>query len=136
MTNAFLEDAFVSQYNANVSSPRLTHEDRNYRTGFLWGSSFLRTLLSQGHELVGVSTPPDQPIKTDPLKEVAESHGVPWVPTGGLNEEAVYSQFADWKPDLGIMAFVTDILPEKALREPRLGTIQYHPSIPAQTPRR
>ena len=33
------------------------------------------------------------------------------------------------EPDLGVMAYVTLFVPEEALNVPKLGTIQYHPSL-------
>jgi len=41
----------------------------------------------------------------------------------------VYAEYIKLKPDLNVMAFVTDIIPESILNYPRLGTIQYHPSL-------
>ena len=94
-----------------------------------FGESVLKRLLEEDKEVVGVSTPPDRGGRSDPLKTLAEASGIPWLPTRELRNEDTYKQFADWQPDLGVMAFVTDILPEKVLEEPKLGTIQYHPSL-------
>ena len=94
-----------------------------------FGESVLKRLLEAGKEVVGVSTPPDRGGRSDPLKTLAEASDIPWLPTRELRNEDTYNQFADWQPDLGVMAFVTDILPEKVLEEPKLGTIQYHPSL-------
>ena len=94
-----------------------------------FGEAALTGLLKRGQQVVGVSTPPDQKGRVDPLKSAALTNNIPWLPTSELRRGETYQQFAGWKPDLGAMAFVTDILPEKVLAEPRLGTIQYHPSI-------
>ena len=94
-----------------------------------FGESVLKRLLEAGKQVVGVSTPPDRGGRVDPLKALAETSGIPWLPTRELRNEDTYKQFAGWQPDLGVMAFVTDILPEKVLEEPKLGTIQYHPSL-------
>lgn len=94
-----------------------------------FGESVLKRLLDADKEVVGVSTPPDRGGRVDPLKALAEASGIPWLPTRDLRNEDTYQQFAGWEPDLGVMAFVTDILPEKVLGEPKLGTIQYHPSL-------
>ena len=94
-----------------------------------FGESVLKRLLEAGKEVVGVSTPPDRGNRVDPLKALAEASGIRWLPTRELRNDDTYSQFAGWAPDLGVMAFVTDILPEKVLEEPKLGTIQYHPSL-------
>jgi len=46
-----------------------------------------------------------------------------------MRDPGVYEKFAELAPDLCVMAFVTDIVPESILNCPRLGTIQYHPSL-------
>ncbi|MSQ22785.1 MAG: methionyl-tRNA formyltransferase, partial [Dehalococcoidia bacterium] len=65
----------------------------------------------------------------DTLKKAALVNSIPWLPTSELKHDEAYQRFAGWKPDLGVMAFVTDILSKKLLAVPRLGTIQYHPSL-------
>ncbi len=94
-----------------------------------FGEAALTGLLKRGQQVVGVSTPPDQEGRMDPLKKAALTNNIPWLPTSELRRNETYQQFAAWKPDLGVMAFVTDILSEKLLAAPRLGTIQYHPSL-------
>ena len=41
----------------------------------------------------------------------------------------VQAEFAALNADLGVMAYVTLFVPEEVLNAPRLGTIQYHPSL-------
>jgi methionyl-tRNA formyltransferase len=41
----------------------------------------------------------------------------------------VYDAFVKLQPELVILAFVTDIIPEKLLTVPSIGTICYHPSL-------
>ncbi len=94
-----------------------------------FGDAVLKRFLEQGIEVVGVSTPPDRGGREDPLKTTALANGLPWLATRDLRKDETYQQFQAWQPELGVMAFVTDILPEKVLEEPSLGTIQYHPSL-------
>jgi methionyl-tRNA formyltransferase len=94
-----------------------------------FGDAVLKRFLEQGIEVVGVSTPPDRGGREDPLKSTALANGLPWLSTRDLRQDETYQQFQAWQPELGVMAFVTDILPEKVLEEPSLGTIQYHPSL-------
>ena len=94
-----------------------------------FGEAVLERLLERGHQVVGVSTPYDRNDRPDPLKAAALAKDIPWLPTPGLRRDEAFQRFAAWDPDLGVMAFVTSILPEKVLRKPRLGTIQYHPSL-------
>ena len=46
-----------------------------------------------------------------------------------MKDPQVYDIYVKLKPDLVILAFVTDILPERLLDIPSLGTICYHPSL-------
>ena len=94
-----------------------------------FGEAVLQRFLERGIDVVGVSTPPDREGREDPLKKAAVSNGIPWLATRSLKQESTFQELRAWKPDLGVMAFVTDILPENVLEEPALGTIQYHPSL-------
>jgi methionyl-tRNA formyltransferase len=46
-----------------------------------------------------------------------------------MKDPEVYETFKKLSPDLVILAFVTDILPERLLGLPAIGTICYHPSL-------
>ena len=46
-----------------------------------------------------------------------------------MRDPEVYEEFRKLKPDLNVLAFVTDIIPQRVLDLPRLGSIQYHPSL-------
>jgi methionyl-tRNA formyltransferase len=46
-----------------------------------------------------------------------------------MKDPHVYDAYVKLKPELTILAFVTDIIPEKLLTIPSLGTICYHPSL-------
>ena len=94
-----------------------------------FGKAVLRSLLERGQQVVGVSTPPDREGRSEPLRAAALANNISWLSTRELRRYETYQQFAAWKPDLVVMAFVTDILPGNVLEEPRLGTIQYHPSL-------
>jgi methionyl-tRNA formyltransferase len=93
-----------------------------------FAAQVLEGLLNRGDEVVGVFTSP-QPVPAGPLKEAADKAGVPLFQPGRMRDPGVYDQFRNLNADLGVMAFVTDIVPGNILRCPRLGTIQYHPSL-------
>jgi methionyl-tRNA formyltransferase len=46
-----------------------------------------------------------------------------------LKDQEAYDQMVSIKPDLAVLAFVTDIAPARLLAVPKLGAICYHPSI-------
>ena len=95
-----------------------------------FGESVFKKLIERGHEVVGVAAPATKEgARPDPLRATAEAAGVPVLETRRLRRREVFEQFAALKPDLNVMAFVTDIIRENVLTLPKLGTIQYHPSL-------
>jgi len=95
-----------------------------------FGQKVLEALLNKGEQIVAVYVPPDKPgSRTDPIKESAQQYNIPVFQPQRMRDPGVYEKFVELAPDLGVMAFVTDIVPESILNRPRLGTIQYHPSL-------
>jgi len=94
-----------------------------------FGEKVLQALMKKGEEVVGVYAPPEIPGKGNPLRELAVQFGIPTFQPEKMRAPEVYAEYIKLKPELNIMAFVTDILPESILNYPRLGTIQYHPSL-------
>lgn len=95
-----------------------------------FGEAALKALLERGKEVVGVYAPPDVTAgRGDPLKESALSQGIPLFQPKRMRDPGVYAGYQGLNPDLGVMAFVTDIVPIAILNCPTLGTIQYHPSL-------
>jgi methionyl-tRNA formyltransferase len=95
-----------------------------------FGQKVLEALLNKVEQVVAVYVPPDKPgAKIDPLKESAQKQSIPVFQPGRMRDPGVYEKFVELAPDLCVMAFVTDIVPASILNCPRLGTIQYHPSL-------
>lgn len=96
-----------------------------------FGEAVLRRLGEvEETEVVGVSAPgPVGEGRRDALWEAASGAGMPVVETASLREPGGLERWAALKADLCVMAFVTDILPSGVFALPRLGTIQYHPSL-------
>lgn len=92
-----------------------------------FGEKVLEALLQKEEEIVGVFCPPDK--RGDPLKAMAEKSSLPLYRPGHMKNPEVYEAFLALKPDLVIEAFVTDIVPERLLQVPSIGTICYHPSL-------
>ena len=90
----------------------------------------LERLLERGEDVVGVFCAPDREGRpTDPLKEVALERGLPvHQPTSWKTDEAL-ALMRSFEPDLCVMAYVTLLVPQRVLDAPKLGTIQYHPSL-------
>ena len=96
-----------------------------------FGEAVFKALQEAGEEIVGVCAPATpEGGRPDPLRAAAESAGLPVLPTRRLRrDEKVVERYLDLKPDLNVMAFVTDIIPESVLFAPPHKTIQYHPSL-------
>jgi methionyl-tRNA formyltransferase len=94
-----------------------------------FGAKVLEGLLEKGEEVVAVYTPPDRGSRLDPLKEAALAKGIAIYQPATYKDQQVFVEYKGLKPDLTILAFVTDIIPEKFFTEPSHGAICYHPSL-------
>jgi methionyl-tRNA formyltransferase len=95
-----------------------------------FGEKVLEALLGDGEQVAVVYMPPDPPAgKGNSFKELAEKSGVPIRQPARMRDPDVFEEYKRFEPDLNVMAFVTDIVPLTILNHPRLGTIQYHPSL-------
>ena len=96
-----------------------------------FGKSVLEGIVENHEdEVVGVYCGPDKEGRpVDPLKEYAEEQGLPVFQPASFKKPEVWEQMRSLKPDLGVMAYVTLMVPEEALNIPTHGTIQYHPSL-------
>jgi methionyl-tRNA formyltransferase len=92
-----------------------------------FGEKALQVLIQKGEEVVGTFSPPDK--RGEPLKILAEKSGIPFFRPKLMKDPQVFDDYVKLKPELAILAFVTDIIPEKLLNVPSLGTICYHPSL-------
>ena len=94
-----------------------------------FGKAVLESLLERGEDVCAVYCAPDKGSRTDPLKELAEEQGLPLFQPASFKDAAVLEQMRSLNADLCVMAYVTLLVPEPVLNAPRLGSIQYHPSL-------
>ena len=94
-----------------------------------FGEKVLQKLTERGEEVVAVYTPQDIAGKRNPLKELAIQIGIPVFQPRSMRVPEIHEEYTRLKPDLNVMAFVTSILPDSILNYPKMGTIQYHPSL-------
>ncbi len=94
-----------------------------------FGADVLKGLIQKGQNVVGVFCPPDRGGKADPLKEAAQAAGLPVFQPGHLRDQEAFEAMTSLDADLGVLAFVTDIVPPRLFNAPRLGSICYHPSL-------
>src|SRR5690242_13927452 len=89
----------------------------------------LRGLETAGHTIAAVVCPPDAGPKPDPVKATALGRGIPVHQFRSLKTPEARRAFADADADLGILAYVTQIVPEPLLTIPRRTSICFHPSL-------
>ena len=95
-----------------------------------FGEAVLKRLTEEGVEIVAASAPePREGARPDPLWVAAEEAGLTPIDTASLKRPEGLAAWQATGAELGVMAFVTEILPEEALTAPEKGTIQYHPSL-------
>lgn len=87
----------------------------------------MEALIQKGEKVVGSFSPPDK--KGEGMKVLAERSGVPFFRPNLMKDPQVNDEYVKLKPDLVLLAFVTDIIPEKLINIPSLGTLCYHPSL-------
>jgi len=90
----------------------------------------LEGLHSRGEEIVHVFALPDGPGgRTDPLKAKAVALGLPLSQPKSFRNDAAVEHFKTLNADLAILAFVTIIVPESILYQPKFKSICFHPSL-------
>ena len=94
-----------------------------------FGEKVLEALIEKGEEVVAVFTKPDKDGKLDPLKVQALKSNLPINTPSTYKDDSVFNTYCSYKPDLTIMAFVTDIIPVRFFEASSKGAICYHPSI-------
>ena len=92
-----------------------------------FGEKVLDALIRKGELIVGVFCPKDK--RGEAMAATAEGSGVALFRPNKMKDAEVQEAYLDLRPDLVILAFVTDIIPEALLDIPPIGTICYHPSL-------
>ena len=95
-----------------------------------FGKAVLERLLAGEDEVVGVFCAPDREGRpTDPLKELALERKLPVHQPASWKTDEALALMRGFDADLCVMAYVTLLVPQPVLDAPKLGTIQYHPSL-------
>ena len=95
-----------------------------------FGKAVLERLLEGEDEVVGVFCAPDREGRpTDPLKELALERKLPVHQPASWKTDEALALMRGFDADLCVMAYVTLFVPQPVLDAPKLGTIQYHPSL-------
>jgi methionyl-tRNA formyltransferase len=95
-----------------------------------FGKAVLEAFLARGTEVAAVFCAPEKPgAKPDVLKVAAQEKGVAVHQFASLKSDEAKQAMRAANADIGIMAFVLQFAPQDFVNIPRLGTIQYHPSL-------
>lgn len=87
-------------------------------------------LRGNNHEVGAVYCPPDAPGgQPDAVKTRAAALGIPVRQHPSLKRPEVQQEFEGFSADLGVLAYVTQIVPQSVFEVPRLGSICFHPSL-------
>jgi methionyl-tRNA formyltransferase len=89
----------------------------------------LEGLLGAGDEVTALVCPPDKGDKIDPVKAAALARGIAVRQFPSLKRPEARAAFEAADADLGLLAYVTQIVPEALIGIPRLGTLCFHPSL-------
>ena len=95
-----------------------------------FGRAVLERLLERGEEVVGAFCAPDREGRPeDSPKTFALEQGLSLHQPASWKTKDAADLMRSFEPDLCVMAYVTLFVPQPVLDAPRLGTIQYHPSL-------
>jgi methionyl-tRNA formyltransferase len=95
-----------------------------------FGKAVLEAFLKRGEEVAGVFCAPEKAgARADPLRAAAEERGLKVFQFKSLRSPEAHEALKGLAVDLGIMAYVLQFAPDSFTQLPRLGTIQYHPSL-------
>src|ERR1700712_3538185 len=95
-----------------------------------FGKAVLEAFLNRGDEVAAVFCGPEKPgAQEDPWRAAAEERGIKVFQFKGLRGEDAHEALKSLEVDLGVMAYVLQFAPDTFVHVPRLGTIQYHPSL-------
>ncbi len=93
-----------------------------------FGKAALEAFLNRGDEVGAVFCAPEKG-RPDPLRLAAEQRGVPVHQFAKLTDPAAQEALQAARVDVGVMAYVTQFVPQEFCNIPKFGTIQFHPSL-------
>ena len=95
-----------------------------------FGKAVLDAFLARGDIVAGVFVAPEPPgSRPDPLRLAAAEKGLPVVAAASYSAVETIAALRALAVEIGIMAYVTQFVPQAFTRVPRHGTIQFHPSL-------
>ena len=93
-----------------------------------FGKATLEAFLARGDTVAAVFCAPEKG-RPDPLRVAAEQHGVTVHQFPKLTDPAALEAMRAADVQVGVMAYVTQFVPQDFCNIPKFGTIQFHPSL-------
>jgi methionyl-tRNA formyltransferase len=93
-----------------------------------FGKAAMEAFLARGDEVAAVFCAPEKG-RPDPLRLAGESRGIPVHQFPKLTDPAALEALRAANVDIGVMAYVTQFVPQDFCNVPKFGTIQFHPSL-------
>jgi methionyl-tRNA formyltransferase len=93
-----------------------------------FGKAALEAFLARGDTVAAVFCAPEKG-RPDPLRLAGEAAGIPTHQFSKLTDPAAQDALRVANADVGVMAYVTQFVPQEFCNIPKFGTIQFHPSL-------
>ncbi len=93
-----------------------------------FGKATLEAFLKRGDEVAAVFCAPEKG-RPDPLRLAAQEHGLTVHQFPKLTDPEALDAMKAANAQVGVMAFVTQFVPQALCEIPKFGTIQFHPSL-------
>jgi methionyl-tRNA formyltransferase len=95
-----------------------------------FGKASFEAFVARGDTIVAVFCAQEKPgARPDALRAAAEKAGVQVHQFASLRSPEAHDAMRAAAPELIVMAYVTQFVPQSLVTMPRLGAIQYHPSL-------
>src|SRR6476646_6616556 len=93
-----------------------------------FGKATMEAFLNRGDEVAAVFCAPEKG-RPDPLRVAAQERGLTVHQLPTLTDPAALDAMTAANVEVGVMAFVTQFVPQALCEIPKFGTIQFHPSL-------
>ncbi len=93
-----------------------------------FGKAALEAFLARGDTVAAVFCAPEKG-RPDPLRLAGEKAGIPTFQFPKLTDPEAQEALRAAQVDIGVMAYVTQFVPQDFCNIPKFGTIQFHPSL-------
>ena len=93
-----------------------------------FGKAAMEAFIKRGDDVAAVFCAPEKG-RPDPLRLAAEAAGVKVYQFPKLTDPEAQTALKEANVDIGVMAYVTQFVPQDFCNIPKNGTIQFHPSL-------